>query len=137
MIYPNMVAYQPYYHYPASSYYYQQPQPVSVTSSQYHAQDEFGNLQYGYNNINSVKHEVGNTYGGVTGGYSYVDPTGALQTVQYVADDQGFRVADTRLPTFTPEPLKAPEDTKEVVEAREAHMKAWEAALMAANENEM
>merc|ERR1711962_1895678 len=46
--------------------------------SQFHAQDEFGNLNYGYTNINSAKQEVGNTYGGVTGGYSYVDADPAI-----------------------------------------------------------
>merc|ERR1719309_1239561 len=83
--------------------------------SQFHAQDDFGNLNYGYANINSVKQEVGNTYGGVSGGYSYVDANGKLQQVQYIADGAGFRVADSRLPvapvydgvapTFNPEPL--------------------------------
>merc|ERR1712183_1072012 len=66
--------------------------------SQFHAQDEFGNLNYGYANINSVKQEVGNPYGGVSGGYSYVDANGELQQVQYIADGAGFRVADSRLP---------------------------------------
>ena len=128
------------------------------TGSQFHAQDEFGNLNYGYTNINSVKQEVGNTYGGVTGGYSYVDANGQLQRVEYVADGLGFRVADSRLPvapvydgvaptfnpeplvapTFNPEPLVAPvftgvapepvQDTPEVVEARAAHLAAVEAA---------
>merc|ERR1712004_368945 len=41
-------------------------------SSQFQAQDEFGNIQYGYSNINSQKHETGNTYGGVSGSYSLV-----------------------------------------------------------------
>merc|ERR1711872_1094251 len=59
---------------------------------------EYGNLNYGYTNINSAKQEVGNTYGGVTGGYSYVDAEGKLQHVNYVADASGFRVADSRLP---------------------------------------
>merc|ERR1719178_277381 len=126
--------------------------------SQFHAQDEFGNLNYGYTNINSVKQEVGNAYGGVTGGYSYVDANNQLQRVEYVADGLGFRVADSRLPvapvydgvaptfnpeplvapTFNPEPLVAPvftgvapepvQDTPEVVEARAAHLAAVEAA---------
>jgi len=116
--------------------------------SQFHAQDEYGNLNYGYTNINSAKQEVGNTYGGVTGGYSYVDAEGKLQHVNYVADAAGFRVADSRLPvapvydgvapTFNPEPLVAPvfdgvapapvEDTPEVAEARAAHLAAVEAA---------
>merc|ERR1712083_76502 len=34
-------------------------------SSQFQAQDEFGNLAYGYQNINSAKQEQGNALGGV------------------------------------------------------------------------
>ena len=30
-----------------------------AASSQYHAQDELGNHEYGYSNANSAKHEVG------------------------------------------------------------------------------
>merc|ERR1712002_1410080 len=61
-------------------------------SSQFQAQDEFGNLAYGYQNINSAKQEQGNAYGGVTGSYTYADEAG-VHTVNYVADDFGFRVA--------------------------------------------
>merc|ERR1719213_179601 len=123
----------------------------AYTGSQFHAQDEFGNLNYGYANLNSAKQEVGNTYGGVQGGYSYVDAAGVLQQVQYVADGAGFRVADSRLPvaptfnpeplvapTFNPEPLVAPvydgvapepvQDTPEVAEAKAAHLAAVAAA---------
>merc|ERR1712001_223453 len=130
----------------------------AYTGSQFHAQDNFGNLNYGYANINSAKNEVGNTYGGVTGGYSYVDANGQLQRVEYIADAAGFRVADSRLPvapvydgvaptfnpeplvapTFNPEPLVAPvfdgvapepvQDTPEVVAARAAHLAAVAAA---------
>merc|ERR1712128_164341 len=42
-------------------------------SSQFQAQDEFGNVAYGYQNINSAKQEQGNAYGGVTGSYTYAD----------------------------------------------------------------
>jgi len=66
-------------------------------SSQYQAQDEFGNIAYGYNNINSAKQETGNAYGGVTGSYTYVDEAGP-HTVNYIADDLGFRVAASNLP---------------------------------------
>merc|ERR1712117_954851 len=45
-------------------------------SSQFQAQDEFGNLAYGYQNINSAKQEQGNAYGGVTGSYTYADEAG-------------------------------------------------------------
>ena len=129
----------------------------AYTGSQFHAQDEFGNLNYGYANLNSAKQEVGNTYGGVQGGYSYVDAAGVLQQVQYVADGAGFRVADSRLPvaptfnpeplvapTFNPEPLVAPvfnpelpvapELTPEVAEATAAHLAAVAAAAEPAAE---
>ena len=75
-----------------------------------------------------------------TPAYSYVDANGELQRVEYVADDLGFRVSDSRLPVapvyngvapvFNPELPVAPEDTPEVKAARAAHM----AALAAANE---
>merc|ERR1711990_1027531 len=119
------------------------PAPYTV-GSQFHAQDELGNLNYGYSNINSAKQEVGNTYGGVQGAYSYVDANGDLQRVEYVADDLGFRVADSRLPVapvydgvapvFNPKLPVAPEDTPEVKAAKAAHMKALQAASEAAGE---
>merc|ERR1711910_254405 len=143
--------------YPYTGYPYAAYAPYNA-GSQFHAQDEFGNLNYGYTNINSVKQEVGNAYGGVSGGYSYVDANGQLQRVEYIADGLGFRVADSRLPvapvydgvaptfnpeplvapTFNPEPLVAPvfdgkapepvQDTPEVAEAKAAHLAAVEAA---------
>ena len=123
------------------------PAPIQTPSSQFHAQDEFGNLNYGYANINSQKHEVGNSYGGVTGGYSYVDANGELQKVEYIADALGFRVKATNLPVAPAvpevEPLEAPvftgkapvytgvaptapEDTKEVADAKAEFFKAFE-----------
>merc|ERR1712080_546525 len=100
--------------------------PYYAPGSQFHAQDEFGNLNYGYANINSVKQEVGNTYGGVNGGYSYVDANGVLQTVRYVSDGVA--------PSFNPEPLVAPvftgvapepvAETPEVLAARAEHAAA-------------
>merc|ERR1712083_530087 len=111
--------------------------PVAVpVSSQFQAQDEFGNLAYGYQNINSAKQEQGNTYGGVTGSYTYADEAG-VHTVNYVADDLGFRVAGDNLPVapvynaalpvapvFNPAPVV---DTPEVAEAKAAFFAAFEA----------
>merc|ERR1711862_356881 len=101
-------------------------------SSQFQAQDEFGNIQYGYSNINSQKHETGNTYGGVSGSYSYVDANGVVQTTNYIADGLGFRVQATNLPVAPAAPEVAPleqptfnlvgpapvEDTPEVAAAK-------------------
>lgn len=122
------------------------PVPAPVVSSQFAAQDEFGNTEFGYSNVNSQKHEVGNAYTGVSGSYQYVDAAGKLQTVNYVADALGFRVADSRLPVHdaalpvapvydgvAPEPVTydgvAPEpvqDTPEVAAAKAEFLAAFE-----------
>merc|ERR1711902_229867 len=103
-------------------------------SSQFQAQDEFGNLAYGYQNINSAKQEQGNAYGGVTGSYTYADEAG-VHTVNYVADDFGFRVAGDNLPVapvynaalpVAPVHNAAPVvDTPEVAEAKAAFFAAF------------
>merc|ERR1711931_518176 len=95
-------------------------------SSQSQAQDEFGNLAYGYQNINSAKQEQGNTYGGVTGSYTYADEAG-VHTVNYVADDFGFRVAGDNLPVAPVYNAAPVVDTPEVAEAKAAFFAAFEA----------
>ena len=69
------------------------PGPLSPqsTSSQWHAQDEAGNHEYGYRNENSAKHETGLAGHSVRGSYSWVDEAG-YHEVHYVADEAGFRI---------------------------------------------
>jgi hypothetical protein len=96
-------------------------------SSQYQAQDELGNIAYGYSNINSAKHEQGNAAGAVAGTYSYNDEAGT-HTVSYVADDFGFRLV---APTTNAVVAAAPGpvvDTPEVAGAKAAFFAAYEAA---------
>merc|ERR1712002_489777 len=114
--------------------------PVAAsTSSQFQAQDEFVNLAYGYQNVNSAKQERGNTYGGVEGSYTYVDEAG-VHTVNYVADDLGFRVVGDNLPVAPVHNAVAPVapvytgvapvavvDTPEVAEAKAAFHAAYAA----------
>merc|ERR1711942_331917 len=95
-------------------------------SSQFQAQDEFGNLAYGYQNINSAKQEQGNAYGGVTGSYTHADEAG-VHTVNYVADDFGFRVASDNLPVAPVYDAAPVVDTPEVAEAKAAFFAAFEA----------
>merc|ERR1711884_639802 len=72
---------------------------VEPPSSQFHAQDEFGQFSFGYQNINSAKTETKDAFGVTRGSYQYVDANGVLQTVHYIADDvNGFRVAGTNIP---------------------------------------
>merc|ERR1712152_41052 len=83
---------------------------VEPPSSQFHAQDEFGQFSFGYQNINSAKTETKDAFGVTRGSYQYVDANGVLQTVNYIADDvNGFRVAGTNIPV-APEaaPVVAP-----------------------------
>merc|ERR1711935_983799 len=97
------------YPYAAAGAYAGAPIPAPYNpSSAFAAQDEFGNTQYGYSNLNSQKHEVGNTYTGVQGSYSYVDANGIVQTTNYIADGLGFRVQATNLPVAPVAPVVEP-----------------------------
>jgi len=102
-------------------------------SSQYHAQDEFGQYSFGYSDTGSVRQESKTADGVVTGGYRYVDGNGIIQTVEYIADDAGFRVAGTNLPIAYG---AGPEDTPEVAAAKIQHAQAYAAVEAAAGEEE-
>merc|ERR1712066_1137687 len=118
---------------------------VEPPSSQFHAQDEFGQFSFGYQNINSAKTETKDAFGVTRGSYQYVDANGIVQTVNYIADDiNGFRVAGTNIPVagaqqVAPAPLVAPVpvlETPEVAAARAEHLAAHaeaKAAVDAAN----
>ena len=59
-----------------------------VHATQYHAQDELKNFEFGYKNPNSARTEKGNAALGTVSG-SYSSPNGI---VNYVADAYGFRI---------------------------------------------
>merc|ERR1712073_281883 len=70
----------------ATNYAYQTPvAPVVATAdaanTQYHAQDDFGQFNYGYSNPLSTKQELKTADGVTRGSYSYVDANGIIQTV--------------------------------------------------------
>merc|ERR1712184_179097 len=71
---------------------------VDVANSQYHAQDDLEQYNYGYSNPLSTKQELKTADGVTRGSYSYVDANGLVQTVNYLSDAMGFRVAATNLP---------------------------------------
>lgn len=64
------------------------PVAPSIVASQYHAQDEAGNYNFGYDNINSARMESGNSETVVTG--SFTDKSQGT-SINYVSDSQGFR----------------------------------------------
>merc|ERR1712012_1243066 len=115
--------------------------------SQFHAQDEFGQFSFGYQNINSARTESKDAFGVTRGSYQYVDANGVLQTVNYISDDvNGFRVAATNVPVAPSAPAVAPvapavvplvapvapAETPEVAAARAEHLAAHAAATSAA-----
>merc|ERR1712079_330646 len=72
--------------------------PVDPANAQYHAQDDFEQYNYGYSSPLSTKQELKTVDGVTRGSYSYVDANGIVQTVNYLSDALGFRVAATNLP---------------------------------------
>merc|ERR1719461_2421582 len=72
--------------------------PADLTNSQYHAQDDLGQYNYGYSSPTSTKQELKTADGVTRGSYSYVDANGLVQTVNYIRDAMGFKVAATNLP---------------------------------------
>merc|ERR1712226_136246 len=120
---------------------------VEPPSSQFHAQDEFGQFSFGYQNINSARSESKDAFGVTRGSYQYVDANNVVLTVHYTADDiNGFRVAATNVPVAPAlvqaglpvapaapavTPLVAPVpvvETPEVAAARAEHLAAHEKA---------
>ena len=77
--------------------------------SQFQAQDEFGNLAYEHQNINSAKQEHGNTYGEVTGSYTYADePESTLSTMLLMIFDSELLWTIYQLPQITQPHLLTP-----------------------------
>merc|ERR1712066_745916 len=74
------------------------PTAVDGANSQFHAQDDLGQYNYGFAHPTQTKQEVKTADGVTRGGYSYIDANGIVQTVNYISDAMGFRVAATNLP---------------------------------------
>merc|ERR1712073_166803 len=71
---------------------------VDAANNQFHAQDDLGQYNYGFAHPTQTKQEVKTADGVTRGGYSYIDANGIVQTVNYISDAMGFRVAATNLP---------------------------------------
>ncbi|KAF6209378.1 hypothetical protein GE061_015125 [Apolygus lucorum] len=96
---------------------------VGQITSQYHAQDELGQYTFGYSGGPSAKHEVKTADGLTSGGYSYIDSHGLVQTAAYVSDPvNGFRVAATNIPQ-----PRQPEYISDSPEVEEAKQKLFQA----------
>ncbi|XP_023944537.2 cuticle protein 3-like [Bicyclus anynana] len=73
----------------------------------YHSESDGHNYQYAYETDNGIKaQETGAAAHGsrAHGGYSYTGDDGHVYSVEYVADEHGFRAAGAHLPTPPPIP---------------------------------
>ncbi|EFN62840.1 Cuticle protein 6, partial [Camponotus floridanus] len=95
---------------------------------------------YSYAGGPSAKEEVRGLDGVTRGSYSYIDAHGILQSVFYVADEGGFRVAATNLPTDEPVLLSKnvlQEDAKTRTAGEEAeHTSRRKRSVEAATDNQ-
>ncbi|XP_046403228.1 cuticle protein-like [Ischnura elegans] len=112
-------------------------------STQYHAQDSFGQFSFGHAGDGQSRVEAKTIDGAVRGAYSYVDPTGKLINVHYQADGNGFRVLGANNLPVAPEVPAVPavelpvgpepvQDTPEVIAARADFEKKYAEAAEAA-----
>ncbi|XP_068235040.1 uncharacterized protein [Palaemon carinicauda] len=95
--------------------------------SRHHAQDEHGQVNYGFSHPGQAKNEVRDANGQVAGAYSYVDSDDQVVRVRYTAGEDGFQVVSNNLPI-------APIDTPEVLAAKLQFVEAYNAASLAAAE---
>lgn len=66
--------------------------------SQYHSQDSLGQAAYGHSEALQTHNAIQDAAGNKAGSYSYVAPDGRVLTTDYVADENGYRVATNALP---------------------------------------
>ncbi|XP_076057181.1 uncharacterized protein LOC143034696 [Oratosquilla oratoria] len=113
--------------------------PPASYISKYHAQDELGQVSYGFAHPGQAKSEYRDAYGNVVGSYSYIGEDNKPVVVYYTAGKNGFQVRSNALPTgpaastdilpVAPSPVM---DTPEVIAAKEAFEAAFAAAAAAA-----
>lgn len=66
--------------------------------SQYHSQNSLGQAAYGHSEALQTHNAIQDAAGNKAGTYSYLAPDGRVLTTEYVADENGYRVATNALP---------------------------------------
>lgn len=66
--------------------------------SQYHTQNELGEATYGHREPFQAHDAIHDAAGNKFGSFSYVAPDGRFLTTDYIADENGYRVATNALP---------------------------------------
>lgn len=92
-----------------------------MIARQYHSQDGYGQAKFGYSHPGQSSITQRDAKGNKIGSYAYIDPDGKEIRVNFIADENGYRVDNNFIG-----------ETAEVSAARQAHMDAHAAALAAA-----
>lgn len=66
--------------------------------TQYHTQNEIGEATYGHSEPTQSHNAVQDAAGNKAGTFSYIAADGRLLTTNYIADEDGYRVASNALP---------------------------------------
>ncbi|XP_046452146.1 pupal cuticle protein-like [Daphnia pulex] len=93
----------------------------SDIARQFQSQDGFGQAKFGYSHPGQSAETHRDARGNQVGSYAYINPEGREIRVNYIADENGYRVDND----YT-------QETPEVAAARSAHLAAHAAALAAA-----
>ena len=98
-------------------------QPIGIRTYTYNAPVETGAFSYNYETENDIKQEVVGTMKKIgednevlvmRGSYEYIGPDNVVYTVNWVADEYGFRPSARHIPK--PVPIPFPEQRKAVAE---------------------
>lgn len=88
--------------------------------TQYMAQDELGQVTFGYSHPGQAATNYRDAWGKQVGNYAFTSPEGDKVMVAYIADDQGYRAFSDHLPV-------APKLTDEVATATAEHLAVYQA----------
>lgn len=88
--------------------------------TQYIAQDELGQISFGYSHPGQAATNYRDAWGKQFGNYAFTTPEGEQVMVAYIADDQGYRAFSDHLPV-------APKWTDEVAAATAEHLAIYQA----------
>lgn len=90
--------------------------------TQYIAQDELGQISFGYAHPGQAATNYRDAWGNQFGNWAFTTPEGKQIIVAYVADDQGYRAFSEHLPIAPTILIEAPTETVEVAAARAQHL---------------
>lgn len=95
---------------------------TDMMATQYMAQDELGQISFGYAHSGQAATNYRDALGNQFGNWAFTSPEGQEITVAYTAGSDGFRAFSDHLPVAPAVVIEAPTETAEVAAARAEHL---------------